>query len=202
MSPMSKEITRFRWNTPKPGVVLDIVVGITRQLAYRLRGLLPKLGWSLLFGIHLPVFVAVWSSIIFDGADLGRISNGLALALTLAFFILKIRDVAFLRLRKRQQSFVAFCLLTAVVHHGAIAPNVDEAMLLQATAVVAGGVAAHRLARRAPRLLRDWFEQIRIALSAWSRHPARQPAIVVRRAPSRRRRFIPHSVPRAPPARP
>ncbi|UCD75164.1 MAG: hypothetical protein JSV91_15445 [Phycisphaerales bacterium] len=161
---------------------------------------LPRVWWSVLLAIHVPAFITVWSSIILESADPTRLSSALALVLTMAFFILKIRDVGFLRLRKRQHSFVAFCILAAVFHHGVIAPDVDEGALLQATAVVVTGVAVRRLVRRAPRILRDCLDLLRAALTGPNPRPAVAAAGCFGPAPCRRLRAYTHSIPRAPPA--
>ena len=172
----------------------------TAQRYFRgMKAALPRLGWSLLLAVHVPAFLTVWSSIVLGPLDPTRLSSGLALTLTMALFILKIRGVGFLRLRKRQHSFVAFCILTAIVHHGAIAPNADNTTLLKATAVVATAVMVRRLVRRAPSRLNDWLDSLRAALSGRSARPVVAVAGCIAPAPNRRRRAFAHSAPRAPP---
>lgn len=175
---------------------------MVRTALIHLRGIkaaLPRIGWGLLLAVHVPAFFTVWSSILLEPMDPTRLSSGLALALTMALFVLKIKGVGFLKLRKRQHSFVVFCILTAIVHHGAIAPNTDDATLLKATAMVATVVTVRRLVRRAPTLFNDWLDSLRASWSGLAVNPA--VAFTGRIAPTanRRRCAFARSVPRAPP---
>ncbi|MHC5007499.1 MAG: hypothetical protein ACYTGF_09105 [Planctomycetota bacterium] len=137
-----KAATRSTHGSPEPG---------------RHRRVLPTLAqlfWGGLFAIHVPAFWAVWSSLISDGLDLSRLGSGIALALAMAFFVLKFRDLAILRLRTRQQSVIVVCLLTAIVHHQAIAPGGEGALAVPAAVATIGAVGEFaRLRPPAPRRL-------------------------------------------------
>jgi peptidoglycan/LPS O-acetylase OafA/YrhL len=111
---------------------------------------LPQAFWGALLVIHLPIFVAVASSIVVDGPTLSRICSLLGLVVAMAFFLLKLGDVSFLRLRTRQQSFVVVCLLTAIVHSNAIAPDMDRAIVIQGAAALVTSSVAHEWLRRRP----------------------------------------------------
>jgi hypothetical protein len=97
---------------------------------------LTRAWWGGLFALHVPVFWAVWSSMVTEGPDPSRLGSGIALVLAMAFFALKFQDFSLLRLRTRQQSIVVVCLLTAVVHHQAIAPGGESAVAIPAVATV------------------------------------------------------------------
>jgi len=181
-------------------LLLDNMVQIAGKLGRFLWARLARIWWGSLLAIHLPVLWAVWASVITDGPHISRIGSGIALALAIAFFALKLRDVSFLRLRTRQQSFVAVCLLTAIVHHGAVAPAIDEATFAQATVVVAATVAVRSL-WRARRALRNGWATLLAALCI---RPSTRPAVAFCRSrdvPLRRRFPVrARSAPRAPPA--
>jgi hypothetical protein len=163
---------------------------------------LPRLWWGLLLAIHLPVLGAVCWAILDDGASPGRVGNLIALVVTMAFFALKLQDVAFLRLRTRQQSFVVVCLLTAVFHHNAVAPDADTTVLVQGAAALVTTGAVREWLRQRPVPSTDWATRLAASLGM-----PRLPLAVTRRrrrneAWSPPRWLIPqsHSVPRAPPA--
>ena len=161
---------------------------------------LPRLWWGLLILIHLPVFFAVWSSVIFGDFDISRLGSGVALTAAMAFFLLKYRDVSFLRLRTRHQSFIAVCLLTAIAHHGVVNTDLDAAAGGPAAAVAVTTLAATNLVRRRRTLLRSWGRLI----ASLPTRPLLGPAAVRadHAAPLLRRRLIVVSTtpPRAPPA--
>jgi hypothetical protein len=96
----------------------------------------------------------VWSSLFSEGLDLSRLGSGIALVLAMAFFVLKFQDFALLRLRTRRHSVVVVCLLTAVVHHQAIAPGGEGALAVPAAVATVGAVGElARLRPPAPRRL-------------------------------------------------
>jgi len=168
------------------------------NLGRRVLASLPRLWWGALLVIHVPVCFAVWTSAFADGPDLSRIGSGIAIVVAMAFFALKFQDVSLLRLRTRQQSIVVVCLLTAVVHQGAIAPESDGALVVTGTvAVITVGI-VHVLVRS--RFTDGWARRLAAQFTALPILP-----VVVRRrertiASRPRRRPVPHSVPRAPPA--
>jgi hypothetical protein len=162
---------------------------------------LPRAWWGLLLVIHLPIVVAVGTSVLTEGPSLSRLGSLLALVVTMAFFLLKLKDVSILRLRTRQQSFVVVCLLTAIVHSNAIAPDVEPAVIVQTTAVLVTTWVAHEWFRRhRPRRL-DWAARLAASLA-----PPRLLLSLMRRrddggwSPPPRWIPPPLSVPRAPPA--
>jgi hypothetical protein len=115
---------------------------------------LSQLFWGAIFAIHVPAFWAVWSSLLTGGLDLSRLGSGIALVLAMAFFVLKFQDFALLRLRTRQQSLIVVCLLTAVVHHQAIAPGGEGALAVPTAVATVGAVGElARLRPPAPRRL-------------------------------------------------
>ncbi len=161
---------------------------------------LPRLWWGFLFVIHVPILAAVWTSVFVDGLDPSRIGSGAALALTQVFFLLKFRDVKFLRLRTRQQSFLAVCLLIAVCHNGAIASDADGSTVLQTTAVATTTLGVATLIRRRRSLLKR-LDRLIAALSARPAPVRAVPsAYVLKSIDPEQRGALGTSIPRGPPA--
>jgi hypothetical protein len=126
---------------------------------------LSQLFWGGLLAVHVPAFWAVWSSLLTEGLELSRLGSGIALVLAMAFFVLKFQDFALLRLRTRQQSIVVVCLLTAVVHHQAIAPGGEGALAVPAAVATVGAVG--ELARLRPPAARRFLDHL--AAQFWAR---------------------------------
>ncbi|MCP3903906.1 MAG: hypothetical protein GY715_09755 [Planctomycetes bacterium] len=162
---------------------------------------IPRAWWAILVIVHVPIVITVWTSILTDGADLSRVGSGILLILCMAFFVLKFQDVWFLRLRTRQQSLVAVCLLIAVFHHGAAGPGIDQTIAIPATVVVAtltiGGLVRHR--RTLSRLGQHVLDALRCVPAPVINVRAFR-ARVEHRPPFERPFVISQSVPRAPPA--
>ena len=138
----------------------------SREPGRHRRALVPTLAqvfWGGLLAIHVPVFWAVWSSLITEGFDLSRLGSGIALVLAMAFFVLKFQDFSLLRLRTRQQSLVVVCLLTAVVHHQAIAPGGEGALAVPAVVATVGAV--REIARLRPPAPRRLLEHLAAQLA-------------------------------------
>jgi hypothetical protein len=110
--------------------------------------------------IHVIVLGAVCVSIALEGLDASRLGSVISLVLAMTFFGLKLGDVAFLRLRTRQQSCVAVCLLTAIVHHNAVVTEIDEPRVLQVAAVVVTAAAVHLALRSGPPSPRSWARRL------------------------------------------
>lgn len=123
---------------------------------------LPRLIWAGLIAIHLPLLLMVIGASVMDGLNLDRLSSLCALAAALGFFGLKLNDVSFLRLRSGQQAFIAFGLLVAISHYGAIERQLgdDAAAPIAAAIVVSAGAGAILKDRRAI------GERIRTSLTA------------------------------------
>jgi hypothetical protein len=162
---------------------------------------LPRVVWGLLAAVHVPVFIAVISSMVLDGPTLGCFANLIALVATIAFFWLKAHDVAFLRFGTRQQSFVVVCLLTAIVHRSAIVPGPDANIFAQTTAVVLATGTVHRLVLRRRALALGWASRLAALLTTTRELPSRCAGWCEHHVPSLLPGFqVPQSVPRAPPA--
>jgi hypothetical protein len=179
---------------------LDIVVPFAARLRISFLRHLPRLWWTALLLLHAPIFGTVLLSLVSEGVTFGRLSSALSLALAILFFLLKIRDVAFLRLQTRQQSFVALCLVIAVVHHDAAASALSQDGAPATVAVVTTVLVGSTLIRPRRGFLRDLLRDLGTLMRG--RPVAPQVLIVVprrrRRAPQRRVRPI--GVTRAPPA--
>ena len=145
--------------------ILWLMATLANRLCRSIVNSLPRLWWGLLLLIHMPILAAAASSIILGGPDPSRIGNLIALVVATAFFTLKLQDVAFLRLRTRRHSFVVVCLLTALVHHGAVAPGPHSALIVQSTAVAMTTGAAHLWLRRRPELARGWASRLAALLA-------------------------------------
>ncbi|MHC4948998.1 MAG: hypothetical protein ACYTG1_12190 [Planctomycetota bacterium] len=174
------------------------MIRLARTTSRRVWTRLPRIWWGSLIAIHVPILLAVCSSMLLDGLDLSRVGNAIVLILALGFFALKYQDAWFLRLRTRQQSFVAVCLLAALFHHDVVSPAlVDEETAAQVTAVVVSSATVWHLARRRP----SWLTRLAALLA----RPALPLAAVLRRRARTtdldpRRTILVHLVPRAPPA--
>ncbi len=114
--------------------------------------------WSLLAAVHLWPLVSL--AVEFCGAP--SVSTGLGFVLVLAvtgFFGLKAVDALSLRFRRPGLEFVAFVIVTGLIHGDAVAGRNTPALAVEsATAVVvaSGGafVGSRRIRQRVRRLLR------------------------------------------------
>lgn len=78
--------------------------------------LLGRACWALLVAIHVPLFFRVSGTLLAAGPSWGILTGWLPLAITLAFFVLKLVDAPLVRFRCRRTSVVAFILVAAMVH--------------------------------------------------------------------------------------
>ena len=103
-----------------------------------------------MIAFHLPILLMVLGSLVIDGCDLDRVGSACSLVAALAFFVLKLNDVSFLRLQSGQQAIIAFGLLIAIAHHGAIERQLGEEAAAPAVAaiVIGAGVVAGWRSRR------------------------------------------------------
>jgi len=126
--------------------------------------------WAALLGIHAPIVLELGTRVTTEGPTGGAVGGLAVLVPALVLFALKLIDVPWLRLPRRRHSFIALCVVTAMVHHEALTPAAGETALFGATtAIVVTTALAPRVtrSRRLPRL-RDL---LRAALA-----PVRRPA--------------------------
>lgn len=148
--------------------------------------------WGLLTLIHAPLLVAVGARLARDGFDAASLGSALALAVTLAFFVLKLADAPFLRCSCRRATLVVFLLVTALVHRDLLAPGLEPEALAPAMVLVsAAGLIEH--AWRCRRRIREAWQSVRAGLMQTAHHglepsgiQAQLVPVVVRRAGSRR----------------
>jgi len=161
---------------------------------------LPRLLWALLTAIHTPILAAVLAETLSEGFTAGRLGSGLALALVTTFFALKACDVWFLRLRSRRHGFMAFCVITALVHHDLVPQSVDEAAMVRTTVVLTAAMAFGEVLRREKTLLRQWGDFLRGILVGGGVKPVAVAMAWADTAPKQHGTVRTTAVPRAPPA--
>lgn len=84
----------------------------------------------LLVGIgHLPGLFEAWQHVVVVGLDSAALGSCIGLTLTTLFIALKVRDVAFLRLREGRRTLVAACLVVALLHVDVVRPNAESSVL-------------------------------------------------------------------------
>jgi hypothetical protein len=180
--------------------LFDNVIRLAQRSGKFLWQRLPTIWWALLLAIHSPIFVLAIVSLIRERFEPSGLGNVIALAISLAFFALKLWDVPWLRLRTRQQAFITTCVLTAIVHHGAIVSEFDQPLALPATVAVATVAVVSCIVRRRSALLTGWRERLAALLARRIVH-----SIAAWQEGSDRSAAIPEvllyiTIPRAPPA--
>lgn len=122
--------------------------------------------WLLLLAVHIPALLAVGGSVV-RGEDAFSIVSIVGLALTVAFFVLKCLDVAFLRLRGPGAK-IAFLLVCAVVHREAVTSPIARQIIDGSPMVLVAGAAAvgssRRLRQRVRGRVQRWARSIVIAI--------------------------------------
>jgi hypothetical protein len=122
--------------------------------------------WFVLLAMHVPALIAVGGSVV-RGEDAFSIVSIVGLVLTVAFFVLKCMDVAFLRLRGPGAK-IAFLLVCAVVHREAITSPVARQIIDGSPMVLVAGAAAvgssRRIRLRVRRRVRGWVRGVVIAM--------------------------------------
>ncbi len=105
---------------------------------------------------HAPAVVGAWRSVVGSEFEVERLGGCIALTLSMLFFALKVRDVAFLRLRTDRRSLAALCIIVALLHVNVVRPHGDPTMVPQCAVLVATTwlVGHLPMTRRALRVLR------------------------------------------------
>lgn len=93
--------------------------------------------WLLMVAAHAPACWGAWRSLLAAGSDGSRLGACLALTLAIAFFALKVLDVAWLRFRTDRRSVVALLVIVAVLHVDLIRSDNAPPLLAESTALVA-----------------------------------------------------------------
>jgi hypothetical protein len=108
---------------------------------HRFRRKTPQLWWGLLLALHLPIFAGVLASLMTGEISTGTLLSAGSLLLAIGFFSLKVRDPRFLHFGSTQRSFLAWCLIIAMAHSGALQRSQVDPVVLETTAVVVVQVA-------------------------------------------------------------
>ena len=127
------------------------VVGCNRMhstVSGHIRSLGPgvrRAAWLLIAAAHLPGLVSSWRVLFTDALDMERLGACGVLTLTMIFFALKVRGVAFLRFRTDRRSRVAVCIVVALLHLDVFRPSgvptvVPECAILVATTWLVGSL--------------------------------------------------------------
>jgi hypothetical protein len=179
---------------------LDIVVPFPTRSRISFLRHLPRLWWTALLLLHAPILATVLLSMASEGVTFGRLSSALSLALAILFFVLKMRDVGFLRLQTRQQSFVALCLVIAIVHHDAAASALVQEGAPETAALVTTVLVAAASVRPRRGFIRDLLRDLGTLMRGRPIAPQTVTATPRRRRRPPQRRVRPVGVMRGPPA--
>ncbi len=126
---------------------------------HRTRLLIRRTVWLLLAAAHAPGFVHAWGGLIANGPDPEFLTGCIWPSLTMAFFALKVLDVAWLRFRTDLRSCVALAMVVALLHVDLIRSGSDPSVLPDCTAVLATAWAIGSL----PPVRRMWRESLQRA---------------------------------------
>ena len=86
--------------------------------------------------VHAPAFLGAWRAWPENGFQLERLGDAIALTLVMTFFILKVWDVAFLRFHADRRSFIALCVVVAMLHLDVLQATDKPTMVPLCTAMV------------------------------------------------------------------
>ncbi len=107
------------------------------RLRARLRGLPLGRAFWLLMGLgHAPALIGAWRSLAESGFAVEPFGGCIILTLSMLFFALKLRDVPCLRFRTDRRSWIALCMVVALLHTNAILPDGDPTIAPQCTTLV------------------------------------------------------------------
>lgn len=134
-----------QWGSTAPRVVegqpqAGVPGPIARSRAARslpLRPTLWRLFWVLMLLAHAPALGSTVRSFVSAGLTGERLASCLLLGLAVVFFALKAIDIALLRFQTTRRSFVALCMVAALLHLDTIRPADAPTFLPEATALVA-----------------------------------------------------------------
>jgi hypothetical protein len=104
-----------------------------------------RLFWLLMGLSHTPALAAGLRSLWAEGMATERLGGCILLWLSMAFFALKVADVAFLRFRVDRRSVAAFCMIVALLHVRTLSPDAGAMMLPAGTSVVVASLLAGKL---------------------------------------------------------
>ncbi|MBU0717389.1 MAG: hypothetical protein KJ749_04000 [Planctomycetes bacterium] len=101
--------------------------------------------WLLMGVMHAFALFAAWRSFFEGSGETSRLIGCFTLSLSMLFFVLKVYDVSFLRMRPTKGAWVAACLLVAWIHLDCVNPDVAASLSgngtdLLATTVLLGGL--------------------------------------------------------------
>jgi len=103
----------------------------------RLRGFpLGRAFWLLMGLAHAPALIGAWRSLAVNGFAVESLGGCILLTLSMLFFALKLRDVPCLRFRTDRGSWVALCLVVALLHTNAILPDGDPTIVPECTTLI------------------------------------------------------------------
>jgi hypothetical protein len=86
---------------------------------------------------HAPPLFDAWRSLFAGGFEAGRLGGCIGLSLAMVFFILKVRNVAYLRFHTNWRSAVVLCMVVALLHLDSIRPGDDPTMVPECTTLAA-----------------------------------------------------------------
>lgn len=128
------------------GPWFDFMHGLLERIS-KLVWSLRRVLWVAMAVGHIPAFFGVWKTSLQSGFDGGKLEGCIGLTLAMLFFILKIVDVVFLRLRTSRRAWVAMGLVVALLHFEALAPDVGPAPIPKYATILATTLLVTRLPR-------------------------------------------------------
>jgi len=95
-----------------------------------------KAFWGLMAAAHMPAMLSCWNKVATTGLTWPNIGSCLLLAASIAFFLLKVADVRFLRFHLTRQSGIALCVVVAFLHFDAIRGGDDPTLIPEFTTLI------------------------------------------------------------------
>lgn len=93
--------------------------------------------WLLMMAAHAPGLIAAWRALLTTGSPADHLRACLFLSISMVFFVLKLRDVRWLRIRADRHSWVAMGMIIALLHTNAIQRHGDDSSTTPYVAVIA-----------------------------------------------------------------
>ena len=98
--------------------------------------------WVLMLFAHAPALISAWRCCLAEGLQLDMLGGCVVLTASMVFFVLKLRDIGWLRFRTDRRSLLALGLVVALIHLDCLQPGLRTevaskcAVVLVTTAIV------------------------------------------------------------------
>ena len=91
--------------------------------------------WATMALAHTPALVNAWNECVAGGASFERVGEWVVLALSMIFFVLKVRGVRWLQFRADRRACLAFTLAVGLIHLDCIQPGIAQKIPIDCTMV-------------------------------------------------------------------